>query len=188
MAGSEAEELQLRVFRRDPPLASTPQGSPSRQYSAGIPLSPVLFLVYMAPILEEMERRVKVEVGRVKVYFPSYVDDLHCGLYDSRRPGDRIDQRERIQDLVVRAPRVVNEVAGEHGLPLATDKQKSIVLRGREGRKKSRNGLVEKVKCLRVILNERLEFAEHWRYRMERCDPFWGRWMVWETRDGERFQ
>ena len=23
MAGSEAEELQLRVFRRDPPLAST---------------------------------------------------------------------------------------------------------------------------------------------------------------------
>ena len=46
------------------------------------PLYPVLFLVFMAPILEEMERRVKSEVGRVEVQFLSYVDDLHCGLYD----------------------------------------------------------------------------------------------------------
>ena len=44
----------------------------------GIPLSPVLFLVFMAPILEEMERWVTGEVGRVHVQFPSYVDDLHC--------------------------------------------------------------------------------------------------------------
>ena len=44
----------------------------------------------MAPILEEMEWRVKEEVGRVKVYFPSYVDDHHCRLYDSRRAEDRI--------------------------------------------------------------------------------------------------
>ena len=42
----------------------------------------------MAPILEEMERRVKEEVGRVDVQFPSYVDDLHCALYDKRATGE----------------------------------------------------------------------------------------------------
>lgn len=45
-------------------------------------LSLVLFLVYIALILEEMERRVKEEVGRVTMRFPSCVDDLHCRLYD----------------------------------------------------------------------------------------------------------
>lgn len=57
----------------------------------------------MAPILEEMESRVKEEVGKVKVCFPSYVHNLHYELYDRRRVGDRIDQQERMQDLVVRA-------------------------------------------------------------------------------------
>lgn len=46
------------------------------------PLSTVLFLVYMAPILEEIEQYVKEEVGRVTVRFPSYMNDLHCRLYD----------------------------------------------------------------------------------------------------------
>ena len=99
----------------------------------------------MAPVLEEMERRVKKEVGRVKVCFPSYVDDLHCGQNDSRRAGDGIDQWERIQDLVVRPRWVVTEVAGEHGLPLAAEREEWMVLRGGEGRKKRWNGLVEKV-------------------------------------------
>ena len=54
----------------------------------GSPLSPVLFLVFMAPIVEEMECEVKEEVGRVDVHFPSYVDDFHCGLYDKRAAGE----------------------------------------------------------------------------------------------------
>ena len=54
------------------------RGAATKGVPQGSPLSPVLFLVFMAPILEEMERRVKEEVGRVDVQFPSYVDDLHC--------------------------------------------------------------------------------------------------------------
>ena len=54
------------------------RGAAAKGVPQGSPPSPVLFLVFMAPILEEMERRVREEVGRVDVQFPSYVDDLHC--------------------------------------------------------------------------------------------------------------
>ena len=121
----------------------------------GSPLSPVLFLVFMAPILEEMERRKKEEVGRVEVQFPSYVDDLHCGLYDMRGAEEEEAKRERMQDLVTRVQRVVAEVAAEQKLPLAADKEESMVLRGGWGRKKNRkNGIAEKVRWLGVILDE----------------------------------
>ena len=41
------------------------RGAATKGVPQGSPLSLVLFLVFMAPILEEMERRVKEEVGRV---------------------------------------------------------------------------------------------------------------------------
>ena len=44
----------------------------------GSPLSLVLFLAWMAPILTEMERRIMEEVPGVAVELPSYVNDLHC--------------------------------------------------------------------------------------------------------------
>ena len=110
----------------------------------------------MAPILEEMERRVKEEVGRVDVQFPSYVDNLHCGLYDKRVAGEKEDKRERMQDLVTRVQRVVTEVAAEQRLPLAAAKEESMVHMWGCGRKKrKKNGLTEKVKWLGVILIDR---------------------------------
>ena len=141
----------------------------------GSPLFPVLFLVSMAPVLEEMERRVKEEVGRVDVQSPSYVDDLHCGLYDRRVAGEEEGKRERMQDLVTRVQRVVTEVAAEQRLPLAADKAESMVLRGGCGRKKiTKNGLAEKVKWLGVILDDRLDFKEHWRHRIGKAPSLLG--------------
>ena len=141
------------------------RGVAAKGLSQGSPLSPVLFLAFMAPILEEMERRVKEEVGTVVVQFPSDVDDLHCGLYARRVAGEEEAKSKRMQDLVARVQQVVTEVAAEQRLPLAADNEESMVLRGGCGRKKRRkNGLVEKVKWLRVILDDRLDFKEHWRH------------------------
>ena len=143
------------------------RGAATKVVPQGSPLSPVRFLVFMASILEEMERRVKEEVGRVDVQFPSYVDDLHCELYDKRAAGEEEAKRERMQDLVAKVQRVGTEVAAERRLPLGAHKEELMVLRGGCGRKKRRrNGLVEKVKWLVVILDDRLDFKEHWRHRI----------------------
>ena len=66
-------------------------GSSSKGVPLASPLLPVLFLVWMAPILSGMERRVIEEVPGVGVEFPSYVDDLYCGLYVGRSSIGRLD-------------------------------------------------------------------------------------------------
>ena len=151
------------------------RGVAAKGVPQGSPLCPVLFLVFMAPIVEEMERRVKEAVGRVEVEFPSYVDDLHCGLYDMRGAEEQEVKHERMQDLVTRVQRVVAEVAIEQELPLAADKEESMVLKGGCGRKKNRkNGIAEKVKWLGVILDDRLDFKEHWRHRIGKARSLLG--------------
>ena len=114
----------------------------------GSPLSPVLSLVWMAPILEEMERWIMEEIPGVLVEFPSYVDDLHCGLYDSRRVMKRlgeVERRERMEEQLEHVSVTLKEVARERGLPLAEDKEERLVLRSKAERR-GRRGVVEKVK------------------------------------------
>ena len=103
------------------------------------------------------------EVSGVGVEFPSYIDDLHCGLYIGRRGVgklDAIERRERMRDLLDRVSRTLKEVAGERGLPLAKDKEERLILRARAGRR-GRRGIVEKVKWLEVILDDDLDFGQH---------------------------
>ena len=48
------------------------------------------------------------------VEFLSYVDDIHCGLYDSRRVMRRqseVERRERMEVLLERVSVVLKEVA-----------------------------------------------------------------------------
>lgn len=59
----------------------------------GSPLTLILFLVYMAPILKEMERRIQEEMGGVVVHFPLYMDHLHSGVYDRRGAGSELGKR-----------------------------------------------------------------------------------------------
>ena len=137
----------------------------------GSSLSSVLFLVWMAPILQEMECRIMEEVPGVRVEFPSYGNDLHCGLYDSRRVMrglGEVERRARMEDLLGRVSVVLKEVATEQGLPLAEEKEERLILRSKAGRR-GRRGVAEKVKWLGVILDDELDFAQHWEYRIQKA-------------------
>ena len=137
----------------------------------GSPLSPVLFLVSMAPILEEMERRIVEEVPGVVVEFPSYVDDLDCGLYDNRRVVRGLgeaERRARMEELLERVSVTPKDVAREWGLPLAENKKERLILHSKAGRR-GRRGVGEKVKWLGVILDNELDFGQHWEYRIQKA-------------------
>ena len=111
----------------------------------------------MAPILTEMERRIKEKLPGIAVEFSSYVED----------------RRERMEELLERVSVVLKEVAAEHGLPLAEDKEERLVLRCRTGRR-GRRGVAEKVKWLGVILDEDLDFGQHWEYRIGKARSLLG--------------
>ena len=135
----------------------------------GSPLSPILFLIWMAPILEEMERRIRWKVG-VDIELPSDLDDIHLGIYDHGTRGAGIQdldgEGEAIGELLARADRVLKEVALEKGLPLEDSKEEKLILRKRGRKKRKRNKEMGRVKWLGVILDEDLEFDIHWKGRV----------------------
>ena len=131
-------------------------GGSSKGVPQGSPLSPVLFLVWMASILRELERRIIEEVPSVVMEFPYYVYDLHYGSYAGRRilvSLNEVGRREGMEDLLDRVTATVKEVAIERSLPHAEDKDERLVLRDRNGRR-GRRRVVERVKWLVVIVDE----------------------------------
>ena len=73
-----------------------------------------MFLVWMAPILQEMDRRIRWEVG-VDIELPSYVDDTYLGIYGHGRRGAGIQdldiEGEAIGERLARADWVLKGVA-----------------------------------------------------------------------------
>lgn len=87
-------------------------------------------------------RRVVKEVGGIMVHVPSYIDNLHCGLNDRKWVESETDNREKMHDLVTHVQKTVTDVAREHALPLTADKEELKVIRGGNGWKTRRNGVV----------------------------------------------
>ena len=108
------------------------EGKTNLGVSQGSPLSPVIFLIWMAPILEEMEKRIKWKLG-VDIDLPSYVNDLHLGIYDGKNRGTRIEEMEEedngAEQLIDRANKVLKEVVEERGLPLEETKEERLILK-----------------------------------------------------------
>ena len=71
----------------------------------GSPLSPVIFLIYMALILEAMEERVRAATS-LEVELPLYVDDIWASVTDRRG-------RRNMHQVMDQVDRIVNEVAEE---------------------------------------------------------------------------
>ena len=129
----------------------------------------------MAPILKEMEKRIKWELG-VDIDLPSYVDDIHLGIYDWKHRGPRMEETgeddNAAEELMDRANRVLKEVAEERGLSLEESKEERLILK--VGRKKGRGKERKCIKWLGIILDDQLEFDIHWKARIEKARKMLG--------------
>ena len=79
-----------------------------------------------------MEKRIKWEL-RVDINLPSYVDDIHLGIYDWKNRGKRVEEmgedNNAAEELIERANRVLKEVVEERGLPLEESKEEKVILK-----------------------------------------------------------
>ena len=128
----------------------------------GSPLSPVI-LIFMAPILEAMEDRIRT-VTRLDVELPSYVDDFIASISDPRG-------RRNMDQVMDRVDGIVNEVAMEWNLPLEPDKTERIVFRTKgKGKRKD----AKWAKWLGIIVDEDLLFDHHWKSRIAKARKLLG--------------
>ena len=122
----------------------------------------------MAPIMEDLQRKVTLSMGRDVGMF-SYIDDIHIGVYG------RTECEEKEQGgWVERVDEVVGEVSKEWGMPTAPDTDERLVMRGRERRKKRRGGETKLVKWLGNILDDDLSFDVHWQKRVKKARSLLG--------------
>lgn len=103
----------------------SPTGKTNMEAPQGSPLSPVVFLIFMASILEAMENRIRAATG-LETELPSYVDDILASIMDPRAT-------KNMDQVLDRANIVVNEAAMEWGLPLELDKMERLVFRRKKG-------------------------------------------------------
>src|SRR4029077_1765304 len=123
----------------------------------------------MAPILEEMENRIRGALGGYTEVL-SYVDDIQVRIYDAERSeGPRVERKEMGEQWLTIADTIMKEVGREYGLPLEDDKHERLVLGCPVGRKKKRGrkGMEQKwIKWLGIIFDENLDFEDHWSHRI----------------------
>jgi len=129
----------------------------------GSPLSPVIFLIYMAPIITKMEEALKNQWPTFDLELPSYVDDLHFGVSIWERVMARGIKMYGVLD---EADKIVNMIAAENHLRLEDSKHEQLVLQKKRRRK---NKEVKWVKWLGIIMDESLTFKEHWKARIKKA-------------------
>ena len=106
----------------------------------GSPLSPIVFLIFMAPILEEMETTIAQELN-IDIEIPSYVDDILVCVLDKE---GQMEMKGTLKSIDT----VVNRVATKWKLPLEKEKHEQMVFNpvGRGSGKRKKRTEVKKVK------------------------------------------
>jgi len=121
----------------------------------GSPLLPVIFLIWIAPIITKMEETLKAKWPSFDLELPSYVNDLHLGvsIWDKIKA-----QGINMEGILDEVDKIVHRIAAENHLPLEDSKHEKLVLRNKRRKK---NKEVKWVKWLGIIMNESLTFKEH---------------------------
>lgn len=133
----------------------------------GFPLSPVIFLIWIAPIIRKMGVEVRRTAGPWDNELPSYVDDLHLNICIWNRTHAGLDMNL----ILERADKAVHKVAEECYLPLEDSKHERLVLR--QNRRKE-NSEVRTVKWVGLVMDESLSFKEHWKERLGKAKRLLG--------------
>ena len=81
----------------------------------GSPLSPVIFLIWMAPIITKMEEALKNRWPTFDLELPSYVDDLHLVVSIWERI---MAQGIKMDEVLDKVDKIVNRIATANHLPL----------------------------------------------------------------------
>ena len=71
----------------------------------GSPLSLVIFIIFMAPILEEIEAKLTADL-KTNIEIPSYVDDILVCILNKEKKGD-------IKVQLDQANMIVNQIAAK---------------------------------------------------------------------------
>ena len=121
-------------------------------------MSPVVFLIWMAPILEKMEKNIKPEAGRVR-------GGVRMARMQNQAEFD-VELPSVVDEVEVNVKRIVREVAEECSLPLKTDKEEILHLRKN---RKGKNADRKYVKWLDVIFDGSLDFDIHWKSRLTKA-------------------
>ena len=96
--------------------------------SQGSPLSSIILLIWMAPMIKKMEIVIREVVPCVNE-LSSYVDDLHINICN----WNRIHVNMKLQ--MKRIDEVVNRIVKENHLPLEESKYETLVLREKRRKK-----------------------------------------------------
>ena len=105
---------------------------------------------------------------RAEIEIPSYVDDLHEGIYIWEPD---VAKRCNMGAMLEEADAEVNKIAKENHLPLEDSKHEWLVLRMKRRRK---HADVKWVKWIRIIMDERLSFDKHWQLRIDKARAMLG--------------
>ena len=113
----------------------------------GLLLSPILFLIFLAPTIYKMEESLGREIPGLQVEVNSYLDYLALSITDT-------DGTSNMEIMVKKGSKILIRIAEGDGIPLEKAKEEMIIFR-KKGRK------VERVKWLGIILESELKFQEH---------------------------
>ena len=145
---------------------SAPQGSP---------LSPILFLIYLAPMLQKVEAEIAQRAAklpapaRVSVYLISYVDDI--SVLVTSPPGWRRgpEAASAVMEAMQQVDQDLKEAAREHGIVFAPEKEETVTFRAGKRSLKAKS-----CKVLGVQIDECLLFHHHMEYRANIARKAWG--------------